>query len=263
MFGRRQRQLEALAEALKTKIDHIPTQFAALLEQQQTLVEQQQTLIEQQQQEHRKLLAAFQELSETINPEIASGRAAIINMRQIYELLLQSGAVKPPFPKLEALEPGANILIYLDPDLECEILITNPMHPEMYAARLILPIGFARLSERMRKLPNGVWRIGIHIDARKVPENLLKAFFQLFDPNLQKLFPTWLVSRKRDGNTMQTQQWQYAGTMHRPGDPETGAFPHDYIWYFDREITYETMYPVDEDDIISIDVTETTLHGDG
>lgn len=189
-------------------------------------------------------------------------------VQRIAEQLYGRNILVAPAPKTDPYQPAiGNVMIPLDPNFQCELRVTSPLHPDIYTARLLLPRQYAKVNDDLPEIwPGGrssegalgsrppVKRIALHIDSRKAPQNLIRAMLSLHKNYHGTL---WLVQRDQvedsDSLTqgspvpMISYEWQCVETMHRPGDSETIAkWPHDYIFYFnqaprDHATTYYTV----------------------
>jgi hypothetical protein len=146
---------------------------------------------------------------------------------RLYHMLRDKGELAPPQPIPQPATQG-NVLLPLDPHQQYELLLMNPLHPDMYGARIILHSSYTRAYLLPYLANSDIQRYSLHIDTRKAPPGFAEMLRTFQNDSHDCLY----LGRREllNADTFEVTYWPCVETVHAE---DLDNFPYDVCLYFD------------------------------
>lgn len=147
---------------------------------------------------------------------------------RLYRMLRENGELAPPQPLLQAATPEGNVLLPLDPTQQYELLLMNPLQPEIYGARIILHSSYTRAYLLPYLANSDTQRYSLHINTKKAPPGFAEMLQHIQSESRECMY----LGRRRSltSGTFEVTYWPCVETVHAE---DLSGFPDDVCLYFD------------------------------
>lgn len=149
-------------------------------------------------------------------------------LMRLYRMLRDNGELVPPRPIAEPATLEGNVLLPLDPDQQHELLLMNPIQPDLYGARIILHSSYTTVYRLPYMANSDTQRFSLHIHTHKAPPGFADMLRTFQEGSHECMY---LAQRRRlSPDTFEVIYWPCVETVHAE---DLRKYPYDVCFYFD------------------------------
>ncbi|MGZ6352043.1 MAG: hypothetical protein ACXWQ8_21385, partial [Ktedonobacterales bacterium] len=147
---------------------------------------------------------------------------------RLYRMLRDKGELAAPQPIPQPATPEGNVLLPLDPRQQYELLLMNPLQPDIYGARIILHSAYTHVDPLPYLASSNTQRHSLHIDTRKAPPGFAELLLKFQQDNRGCMYLG--LRRHLPPDTFEVTYWPCVETVHAE---DLINFPYHVCLYFD------------------------------